>query len=228
VSSVACGGFGPADANQFSITGMGGNLMQFSGSQQPFNDEPLAAGVYATLPLAGIVVWNSHAFNLTSADSTMAQYLNIDYAPEQDQVYPLQGIFDARWIFAQDTPAFASQEICATYTIPQDAYLFELSSHTHLRGVRWRTWAPPNTPCQPAFPAPYSANGFFNPCQPDPNLPICEGPRSDTPLYFSKDYTDPLQMRFDPPLQFHSPTVEDRTFLFCSLYDNGSTPETPP
>ncbi len=229
ISSVACGGYGPADANQFSVTGMGGNLDQFSGSQEPYYEQTLADGVYAIAPLRGVIVWNSHAFNLTDADSTMAQFLNLDFAEPANQLYPLEGIFDARWIFAQDVPAFGTQEICATHTIEQGARLFELASHTHVRGVRWRTWGPPNTPCQPGCPTPYvPPNQFFNLCAPDPNLPICEGPRDDAPLYFSSDYSDPLQLDFDPPLAFDDPDVEDRTFLFCSLYDNGSGPGSPP
>ncbi|RIK92067.1 MAG: hypothetical protein DCC71_24680, partial [Proteobacteria bacterium] len=230
VSSVACGGYGPADANQFSVTGRGGNLEQFSGSQEPFYEQTLADGVYAIAPLRGVVVWNSHAFNLTDTPSTMAQYLNLDFATPEDQLYPLRGIFDARWIFAQDVPPFGTQEICATHTIEEGARLFELSSHTHVRGVRWRTWGPPNEPCQPGCPESYfpQLDGFFRACSPDPALPICDGPREDQPLYFSSDYSDPLQLDFDPPLAFDDPDVADRTFLFCSLFDNGSDIGSPP
>lgn len=236
VSSVACGGYGPPDNNQFSLTGQGGNLYQFSGSQEPYYEQTLADGVYAIAPLRGVIVWNSHAFNLTPSDSTMAQFLNLDFAEEEDQLYPLQPIFDARWIFAQHVPAFGTQEVCASHTIEQGARLFELSSHTHIRGVRWRTWGPPNTPCQPGCPTVYPGVGPFAPCRLDPNLPICEGPRDrdlplgqeDTPLYFSTDYSDPLQLEFDPPLELDDPDVEDRTFLFCSFYDNGAGPGSPP
>lgn len=228
VTSVACVGYGPPDASQANFGGGGGgNLPQFSGSQEPFYDQTLADGVYTTLPLSGVVVWNSHAFNLTPTASTMAQYLNLALAPPEDQVYQLQGIFDAEWIFAQDTPPFATEEVCATYTIPRHARLFELSSHTHVRGTRWRTWLPPNTPCQPGCPAPYNPSSFFTPCDPDPGLPVCAGPRSDAPVYTSTDYSDPLQLRFTPPRPFHGETVEERTFLYCSRYDNGSTPQSP-
>lgn len=230
VSGVACGGFGPPDM-QFSLTGQGGGTaMNFQGSQEPYFEQDLADGVYATLPLSGIVIWNSHAFNLTPEPSTMAQYLNLEFAPEESQLYPLQGIFMARWIFAQDVPPFGTQEICSTYTIPENGHLFELSSHTHLRGTRWRTWGPPNTPCQPGCPTPYTQIplGNFQLCNDDPALPTCEGPRPDPPLYFSTDYSDPLQLEFDPPRVYDSPNEEDRTFLFCALYDNGSTPDSPP
>jgi len=228
ISSVACGGYGPPDANQFSLTGQGGNLPTFSGSQEPYYQQTLADGVYAVAPLRGVVVWNSHAFNLTQTDSTMAQFLNLEFAQPEDQIYPLQGIFDARWIFAQDVPAFGTQEICATHTIEQGARLFELASHTHARGVRWRTWAPPNTPCQPGCPTPNLPSSPIRLCREDPDLPPCPGPRKDAPLYFSSDYSDPLQLAFDPPLAYDLPDVADRTFLFCSRYDNGSGPGSPP
>ena len=228
ISSVACGGYGPPDANQFSLTGQGGNLPTFSGSQEPYYQQTLADGVYAVAPLRGVVVWNSHAFNLTQTDSTMAQFLNLEFAQPEDQIYPLQGIFDARWIFAQDVPAFGTQEICATHTIEQGARLFELASHTHARGVRWRTWAPPNTPCQPGCPTPNLPSSPIRLCREDPDLPPCPGPRKDAPLYFSSDYSDPLQLAFDPPRAYDLPDVADRTFLFCSRYDNGSGPGSPP
>jgi hypothetical protein len=162
----------------------------------------------------------------------MAQYLNLEVAPEENQQFPVEPIFEARWIFAQDAPAFGTHEICATYTIPKDANLFELSSHTHLRGVKWRTWGPPNEPCQPGCPDPIhpipGQFGNFQLCNEDPALPICEGPRDDTPIYTSTDYTDPLQLRFDPPIVYDSENEADRTFLYCSLFDNGTDADSPP
>jgi hypothetical protein len=230
VTSVACVGYGPPDASQLgNITGGGGgNLPTFSLSQEPFYDQQLAGGVYTTLPLSGVIVWNSHAFNLTPQPSTMAQYLNLRLAPPEQQVYPLQPIFHARWIFVQDTLPFETEEICATYTIPQHARLFELGSHTHQRGVRWRTWAPPNTPCQPGCQRPHPNSLVQNfLCNPDPNLPLCDGPRPDPPIYASTDYSDPLQLRFDPPVAYDAEDEEERTFLYCSRFDNGSTPDSP-
>jgi hypothetical protein len=46
-------------------------------------------------------------------------------------------------------------------------------------------------------------------------------------MYYSTVYNDPLQLAIDPPLAF-SGSGADRRFLFCSLYDNGSTPTSPP
>lgn len=174
---------------------------QFSGAQEPFSVQELADGVYATLPLQGVVMWNSHAFNLTEIPTTMEQYLNLYFAEPAQQRYPVQGIFDDASIFVMNVPPFESREYCRTRTLPEDTHLFHISSHMHKRGVLWRTWAPPNTPCTPG-PS----------CTPNP------GP----PLYLSTDYSDPVQLYFDPP-RVLSGTVQARTFKFCAKYDNGES-----
>jgi cysteine-rich repeat protein len=255
-TAVACIGYGPADATGFNPTGGGDNLPQFSGSQQAYYDYELADGAYATLPVRGVVVWNSHAFNRTQTDSTMAQYLNLHFAEPPDQLYPTRGIFDARWIFAQNVPAFGTQELCGTFTLPRFSRLFQLSSHTHERGVRWRTWLPredrPIEACRPACTG-HPLTRFFGcddptvcsagpnagmPCETDEfcggadlcsgKLPLCSGPLDDKPVYLSSDYSDPLNLDFDPPLEFDSADPTQRTLLYCSLWDNGATPSSPP
>ena len=159
--------------------------------------------------MQGIIVWNSHAFNLTASASTMSQYLNIHFADPNDQLYELQEIFEAQAIFVANVPPFETRTYCRTFTAPQGANVFELSSHTHRHGVLWRTWPPPNTPCVPGQPA----------CQPkDP---------SDA-IYISTDYSDPLQLILDPAVVLDSANAADRTYLYCSVYDNGSTPSSPP
>ncbi len=243
VSTFACIGYGPPDASGFDSN----VLPMIGGSQEPYYVVDLAAGAYGRLPMKGLVVWNSHAFNLTPTDSTLAQYLNVEFAPLEDQRYPTEQLFMADWIFTTNVPPFQSREICATTTLPKDTNLFRLSSHTHRHGALWRTWAPPNTPCQPACPETACIPGtpicfcenatgtvcsddYFTPCFFDAQcgegnacieLPICDGPREDAPIYFSTSYSDPLQLDFTPPVHLGSPDVEDRTYLFCALYDNG-------
>lgn len=174
---------------------------QFSGSQEPLYQQEFADGVYAALPLSGVVMWNSHAFNLTETPTTMEQYLNMYYAAPADQLYPAQAIFDDASIFVMNVPAFESREYCRTRTLPANTHLFHLSSHMHKRGVLWRTWAPPNTPCTPG--------------------PTCQ-PNAGGPLYLSTDYSDPVQLRFDPPMVISGAT-NNRTFKFCAKYDNGES-----
>jgi len=200
--NAACiSGYGPDDWNA------AGTAPQFSGSQEAHYEQEFADGVYSVLPMSGIPVWNSHAFNLTDTDTTLAQYLNLELAAPEDQLYPAQQIFDSGYIFVQNVPPFETREYCDTETIPQNANLFWLSSHTHIRGVRWRTWLPPNEQCTPDTCVP------GDPAEVD---------------YVSTVYNDPVQMPIDPPIPYDSADPAERTFLYCSLYDNGSTPDSPP
>ena len=182
----------------------------FAGSQEPYAETNFALGVYAVLPMSGTVVWNSHAFNLTGQNSTMDQYLNIRFAESWNRLFPAQGIFDSVSIFSENVPPYGTQEVCRTYTVEQGARVFNINSHTHRWGVRFRVWEPPHSPCAP------DANG--DGCFPgDPSQLI----------YFSTEYTDPVQLEFDPPVLYDSANPDDRTFLYCSLYDNGSTVSSP-
>ena len=207
VRNAACVfGYGPGDWST-GFLGGAGTAPQFSGSQESHYLQELADGVYSVLPMSGIVVYNSHAFNLTSLDTTMAQYLNLELAAPADQLYPTEQIFDADYIFEPVVPPFETREYCDTYTIPRYGNLFWLSSHTHIRGVRWRTWLPPNSPCTPSTCTP------GDPAEVD---------------YLSTVYNDPLQLAIDPPIAYDSASAADRTILYCSLFDNGSTPDSPP
>jgi cysteine-rich repeat protein len=232
--SIACVGYGPPDLGNLNLIagGGGGNLPQVLISQETYYDYRYAPGVYNVMPTRGIMVWNSHAFNLTQTDSTLAQYLNVEYAPEPERQHESLELFDATWIFAQFVPPFEQREVCATSTLPRGTRLFQLSSHTHRHGVRWRTWGPPNAPCQPRCPS-FEDDPFlglleqFGLCVEDPNVPYCE-PRDDQPMYFSTDYSDPLNLQLEPPLELDSKYAKDRTFLYCALFDNGATPQSPP
>lgn len=201
VSGITCASLGGG-------VGVGGN--GFSGSQEPYLDEDFADGVYATLPMAGIILWNSHAFNLTQYDSTMSQYLNIEFAEPADQLHPAQAIFQASDIFVMNDTGgilpFQTEEYCSSYTAPSGSTVFRLSSHTHRTGVRFRVWEPPNSSCTPGTSCPPGSPGQL--------------------IYTSTDYADPLSIEVN--MHFPSGTSStNRRFRFCSLYDNGSTPSSP-
>jgi outer membrane protein assembly factor BamB len=102
----------------------------------------------------------------------------------------------------QFVPPFQTREYCRTYTAPRGAEIFNLSSHTHRWGDLFRIWAPPNAPCTPG--------------------PTCQ-PRLDEPIYYSTDYTDPVQLNIEPPFLHPDADVESRTYLYCSVYDNAAT-----
>ncbi len=192
-STVACIGYGPSDF-VVDIAGIGG-------SQEPHSTVDYPAGVFSVLPVRGVVVWNSHAFNLGDRPVTNEQWFNVYFAGAADRRYPAQGIFDARFIFVQDVPPFAQREYCATATLPQGAALFDLGSHTHKRGTLFRIWGPGVTACSP------------------PDCP----PESGAPIALTTQYTHPIKKVFDPPLVLPDAAMERRTFKYCSLYDNGFT-----
>ena len=134
VSSVACIGYGPGD---FGFSGAG-----FAGSQAPHARQAFSPGVYDVLPVRGVVVWNSHAFNPTGTPTTNEQWLDILFAAPDERRHRVQTIFDLSRIFDEDVPPFGTQEICNAFQLPPGARLFQLSSHTHKRGKLFRVWDP--------------------------------------------------------------------------------------
>jgi hypothetical protein len=132
----------------------------------------------------------------------MEQYYNLYFAEPADQLYQLQGVFDDTEIFVQNVLPFEKEEYCRTFTFPQNARVFQFNSHTHRFGKRFRIWAPPNESCT-------AAGG----CPPNPGSPI----------YLSTQYNDPVQLIFDPPVALTSADATQRTYKFCSEYDNGFT-----
>jgi hypothetical protein len=208
-SGVACIGYGPRDYG-FSLVGNGAsNSPSIGGSQQPYSEQNLPAGVFGVYPVKGTIVWNSHAFNVADEATTNEQYLNVWFAKTpEDRRDLLRGIFDSRNIFVQDVPPFERREYCATFTLPKGSRLSDLSSHTHKRGVLFRIWPPPNTPCP---------SGVVG-CQPDTSRP---------PLISTEYYNDPIQYEFATPVPLDGDDAASRTIKYCSVFDNGfSNPGT--
>lgn len=151
-TSVACNAFGPGD------TGLGLSSAGVSGTQETSTLNRFAPGVYGEIPLKGMILWNHHAFNLTDASADMEAWLNFDFAPVDEQLYPVHTIFNASEIFGMNVPVFTAQEVCNNHQLPQGAHLYELSSHAHKRMKRWRTYrgrwqcnggTADGTPCSP-------------------------------------------------------------------------------
>jgi hypothetical protein len=120
--SVACIGYGPPEA---AIDVAVGSLQG-----------PSRAGYYAVRPLRGILYWNSHAFNLTTADHELRTRVNLYYATDRR----LRGELgtDSSNIYIQaGQPPFTEQTYCATHVVPRGVELFRLVSHTHKRGGRF-------------------------------------------------------------------------------------------
>ncbi len=197
--------YGPPDFGFINL-----DSPQVAGAQQATQLLELPDGVYWTLPMQGIIVWNSHAFNLTSQDTRLEGWANLDFT--SDLSYPAQLLAYIKYIWTQDVPPFEQREYCATYTMPSDMNVFWLSSHTHKRGVRWRYYAPPQQPCGdgPAPPVPFSTG----------TDPDCLPGQTGDIFYESHTYSDPVELRYDPPWNL-SGSVSERTVKYCALYDNG-------
>jgi hypothetical protein len=191
--SIACRGYGPTDRDT--------KQMSAGGAQSPVSSQDFAKGVYGQLPLKGVVVWNSHGFNLTSKAAAIGQYNTFWYAKPEERVYPVRRIFDQRYIFTMNVPPYEKREYCASFTLPRHARLAEISSHVHKRGVLWRSWLPSNQPgC----------------------LPGACTPNSGTPDYVSKAYNDPVTLGFDPPLVLDGADEAERSLKYCAVFDNGA------
>jgi hypothetical protein len=134
VTSIACIGFGPQDIER-GLANSG-----FTGTQETASEFHYPEGVYNELPLRGLIVWNSHAFNLTDTAGKLEAWLNFTFAAPEEQITPAQGIFDAHEIFQTNVAPFKTQEICALHELAPNAHLYELSSHAHQRMKRWRTF----------------------------------------------------------------------------------------
>jgi hypothetical protein len=123
----ACTGYGPAVQGGLSYS-------QIGGAQQAQQTTEYVPGVFAQIPMKGILYWNSHAFNLTDEGHAMNARLNYWFAPVEDQQTPVRGIFNVSRIFSANAEPFATQTLCYDHVLPQGARLFNLSSHTHKRG----------------------------------------------------------------------------------------------
>ena len=206
-TSVACIAYSeaPDDFSDFgvaAVAGGSGTRTQLSGSQEStFIDEP-EVGVYSLLPLRGFVAWNSHAFNLTTKDTTVEQWVNLTFAPSDERIWLKRDIFESGDIFAMSPVApFSKREVCTTFTLPRYSRLMSLSSHMHERGERFRIWLPPNQPCS--------------------SPSTCEVPTRQSD-YESFLYDDPVYTYYTPPLPYDGAGEADRTFRACAVYDNGA------
>ncbi|MBW2547182.1 MAG: hypothetical protein JRE82_08065 [Deltaproteobacteria bacterium] len=212
VTAAACSGYphAPADFSSLaSLSGTSSSRVQLTGAQESvFVDEPVE-GVYSVLPVDGFIAWNSHAFNLTTKDTTIEQWVNLDFIRDVDRRWEREQIFDVSRVFAMGTiPPFESREVCMTFTLPRYARLMTLSSHMHWHGKVFRIWAPPNQPCSGGSVSSVDTS--------------CTAPEG-APMYENRLYDDPLYLYFegDALPTFDGAEDAERTFKACALFDNG-------
>ena len=138
-SLTGCIGYGPASHFlTMGTQGLGGGM-----TTQLY--EEFTEGVYNEMPVRGIWYWNSHAFNLTTQDHPMNARINFYFA--RSQQHPVERIpvaLDALYLAAGTAP-FTSRTVCASWVIPQDGRLIELTSHTHKRGKHFTVTLPDGT-----------------------------------------------------------------------------------
>ncbi len=128
--SIACIGFGPGDSQT--------SRLPFSGTQEASFDQTYPAGVYGELPTKGLLIWNSHAFNLSDEGGKLEAWINFEFAEPEDQMNLVRPIFNTESIFEMVVPPFSAEEICNHQVFPANTRLFQLNSHNHQRGKRFR------------------------------------------------------------------------------------------
>lgn len=151
--SFACIGFGPPLRGQ-SHYAIGG--AQSSQAHTQYVD-----GVFAQIPMKGILYWNSHAFNLTDEDTTLHAWLNYYFA--RSQKFPVQPIFNISKIFNASAAPYTTQTICNDHVLPQGARVFNLNSHTHKHGKDFTIAVPDGTVVYENFIYNDPANLTFDP-----------------------------------------------------------------
>lgn len=127
--SFACIGFGPGSGGAFA------SYQPIGGAQQPVAVDHYPDGVFAQLPLRGVLYWNPHAFNLSTKGTVLNGRMNYYFADERE--YWVRGIFDTSRIFAANAAPYTKQTVCNDHVLPQGARLFQLNSHTHKFGEKF-------------------------------------------------------------------------------------------
>ena len=243
--AIACIGFGPQNSVN-TLTSGGFVFAQETAAEFRFPD-----GVYNEIPVKGVILWNSHAFNLTHQTGRMEAWVNIYFPKPDEQEYQEQQIFNASKIFwsTRSSPLPAAVDTglrrivrSATCTSSdgrpsrsvgslvgrnQTVHLFELSGHMHEHGKRFRIFRGSFT-CKAGQQA-------GQPCSPF-NPEMCPGgactddggrdPQASL-LYTNYVYNDPVVLRSDPPILISgSAPIADRSLTYCAHYDNGAPPNT--
>ena len=130
-------------------------------AQQAQERKELAAGVYDEIPLRGLWIWNSHAFNLTTQDHRMNARINYWFARQAD--YRVVSYTALSKQYDQQIPPYGTQTLCADSTLPQGARLFNLLSHTHQRGKHFWVNAPDGSMIYENFIYNDPVNQYYDP-----------------------------------------------------------------
>ncbi|MFO1395407.1 MAG: hypothetical protein U1F09_16800 [Steroidobacteraceae bacterium] len=138
--SFACVGFGPRSGEPAQIMGGAGQAQAYL---------PFFPGVFAQIPLKGVIYWNSHAFNTTTEDTTMHGRLNYWFA--KDQQYPVIQINDFGAIFSPNNPPYTRETFCNDHVFPIGSRVFHLFAHMHKHGEHFWATLPDGTQIYETF-----------------------------------------------------------------------------
>ncbi len=125
-----CNGYGPGGSATPTV---------FSGTQQANFIRTNYPGAFSTMPIKGLLYFNSHAFNLTPKDAVMHARTNFRFATDLKYQIRVHGdpIFGIPRLIAEGAEPYTTKEMCDSFVLPKGARLTALSSHTHKHGEHW-------------------------------------------------------------------------------------------
>jgi hypothetical protein len=109
---------------------------QLANTQSPQEYIPPQPGVFWEVPLKGVLMFNSHAFNLTKQDTTLHARVNFLYTADLSRKLVPVNVTADNYIAAGQAP-FTRKTYCSKHIVPRGNSLTLLTGHTHRRGERF-------------------------------------------------------------------------------------------
>jgi hypothetical protein len=133
-AALACGSGGvPTRKDAVKAKLADGLSPQLANTQSPQEYIPPQAGVYWEIPLQGVLLFNSHAFNLTETDTTLHARVNFYYTDDLTRKLVPTNVTANNYIAAGQAP-FTRETYCAKHVVPRGNSITILTGHTHRRG----------------------------------------------------------------------------------------------
>ena len=169
------------------------NPVTFVGTQQPQLRTESHPGVYSFAPCRTVMFWNSHAFNLTATEGPMRARLNFEFADDRRYIAQRTST-DGPGLGNFGIPRLAAQG-AAPYTIADMCSNVTLPKGARLTELSSHTHKRGDR------------SWWTNP--------------AGELVYENRIYNDPPTTIFDPPIELDSDDDADRTYRFCTTFNNG-------
>ncbi|MET0339457.1 MAG: hypothetical protein ABW252_00565 [Polyangiales bacterium] len=105
-------------------------------TQTPQDYVPPTDGVYWTIPLRGLMWFNSHAFNLQESDTELEARVNFTFAKKRNR--EMKQLSDASNVYiGAGLAPFQRKTYCVKHVVPQYYNVAAMFGHTHRRGERF-------------------------------------------------------------------------------------------